>query len=87
MIFISIPSADRMATATENPLTVMSRETMQDLKAKTDEVIRLSKVKEIISRVYSDALDKARRSSNTQFIYPLDDNLRQRFQSRLSNGR
>lgn len=74
-----------MATATENPLTVMSRETMQGLKAKTDEVIRLSKVKEIISRVYSDALDTARRSSNTQFIYPLDDNLRQQFQ--MNDGR
>ena len=52
-------------------LTPMSRDEMRQLKTKTDEAARVQRVEQIVRTIYSLAIQIARASTNTQYIYDM----------------
>lgn len=51
----------------------MSRDSMRELKTKRDEEVRLGQVKQIVSDIYSRAIDFAKTSAETVFTYSTED--------------
>lgn len=52
-------------------LTPMSRDEMRQLKTKTDEAARVQRVEQSVRTIYSLAIQIARASTNTQYIYDM----------------
>ena len=49
----------------------MSRETMRELKATTEEAARLQRVNQIVSQIYSYAVGAAKSKADTSYNHPL----------------
>lgn len=58
---------DRMASATENPLTVMTRESMRGLRANTVEETRVRQINHIIKIIHSATIYHAKTTSETSY--------------------
>ena len=66
MDFLGIHSTNRMAS-TENPLTVMTRESMRGLRANTVEETRVRQINHIIKTIHSAAICHAKTTSETSY--------------------
>lgn len=63
----------------------MSRDTMRELKAKTEEAARLEGVKQIVQQVYNAAVQAARFKPETSYNHPLPQDRQQTVPFYLKN--